>query len=942
MNSYISHRIGLRATVLIAGCVLAVSGATAAAATPAAPAAAAAKVTKPAKGPATANTWAPTGTPMSVARAGQTATLLTDGRVLVAGGATASAELYDPATRTFAPTGSMSVARRDATATLLPGGDVLVSGGCCTSKGAGLSSAELYNPASGKWTVTGSMIHARYGHTATLLPGGQVLVAGGACNGSNYGCNAGSFLSNQASAELYDPATGTWAKTGSMHTGRMQHTATLLHNGTVLVAGGFTTCDDDFCSDTAGAEVYDPATGKWTATANMHAAREQHTATLLPDGLVLVTGGYNAGGFNGGAFALPGAELYDPATGTWTVTQPMASNRYGHTAALLKNGWVLVAGGHTTAAGHETASAEIYEPSRGIWVSPGAMGTARAGGTATALPDGQVLTTGGTGADGQPLSTAEVFRAGPGPLVYTSPNALSFSPQQVGTTSASESYTVANYGTAALTVSGIDVSGHHPGDFLGSTGCTKAPVIPGASCSVSVQFAPSGTGLRTASVAVADNAPLSPQGVTAAGYGAGPNTWTPTGSMLAARDSFTSTLLRDGDVLIAGGSPTVTANPLSGAELYNPATSTFTATGSLNTARSDAAAVLLPDGNVLVAGGKGANFANLSSAELYNPRTGKWHPTGSMSQGGYALTMTLLPSGKVLVTGLGFPSTAQVYDPASGTWTATGPMTTSQGFGTATLLDTGQVLLASGGTAELYSPATSKWTATGSLNVARQGQTATLLPDGKVLVAGGDPPGGGSSLASAELYDPATGKWSLTGSMTTGRYGHTATLLASSGVVMVTGGCTGACSSGPVLATTEFYNYADGYWSYGPSMTAPRYDQTATLLASGDLLVAGGAGVYCCSTIATAELYTPAIARVTPAQGPAGQAVTITGSNFYAGEQVQATFDYARLSGTATTASTGSFVLHTRIPAAAGAGAHTIRVSGATSFATAVVTFTVS
>jgi hypothetical protein len=352
---------------------------------------------------------------------------------------------------------------------------------------------------------------------------------------------------------------------------------------------------------------------------------------------------------------------------------------------------------------------------------------------------------------------------------------------------------------------------------------------------------------------------------------------------------------------------------------------------------------LLRNGEVLVAGGKGVNFANLSSAELYNPATGKWHATGSMHQGGYGITMTRLPTGKVLVTGLGFPSTAEVYDPASGTWTDTGPMTADQTFGTATLLTTGQVLVAGGGTAAaLYNPATNHWTATGSLNVSRQSQTATLLPNGQVLVAGGITPGsGGAPLASAELYNPATGKWSVTGSMTTGRAGHTATLLPASGVVMVTGGCTGPCS-GPVLATTEFYDYLDGFWLYGPSMTGPRYQHAATLLANGDLLVSGGGPVSCCSTTATAELYTPAVASVTPAQGPAGQAVTVTGGNFFAGEQVQATFDYAPLSGKATTTSTGTFVLHITIPATATAGTHTIRVSGAKSFATAAVAFTVT
>jgi N-acetylneuraminic acid mutarotase len=838
----------------------------------------------------------------------------------------------------------MSAARRQATATLLPDGEVLVAGGCCTSKGQGLNTSELYNPATGTWTLTGSMNHARYGHTATLLPDGQVLVAGGACNGTAYGCDAGSFLSNQTSAELYNPATGTWTKTGSMHVGRMLHTATLLHNGTVLVSGGFIQCDDDFCSDTATAEIYDPATGKWALTGHMLAAREQHTATLLNSGLVLVTGGLNEGGFSSGAFELSGAELYDPATGTWTATQPMAAKRYGHVAALLTNGWVLVAGGHSTPGGAETASAQIFEPSRGIWVTPGAMGTPRASGTATALPDGQVLVTGGTGPDGQPLPTAEVYRAGAGPLVYLIPNALGFSPQQVGSTSGSKTYTVANYGNGPLRVSGVVVSGSHPGDYLGSTGCTSAPVIPGATCTVTVQFKPSGTGLRTAQVAVADNAPQSPQGAAVSGYGSGPNTWTPTGSMAAARDSFTSTLLRDGGVLIAGGSPDITLPPLSGAELYHPSTGTFTATGSLVTGRSDAAAVQLPDGHVLIAGGKGANFVNLSSAELYNPATGTWHATGSMNQGGYGITMTLLPSGKVLVTGLGFPATAEVYDPASATWTDTGPMTADQTFGTATLLNTGKVLVAGGGTAaELYNPATNAWTATGSLNVARQSHTATLLPDGKVLVAGGITPGtGGDPLASAELYDPATGKWSLTGSMTIGRLGQTATLLPS-GNVMVTGGCTGTCSGGRPLATTEFYDYLDGFWLFGPSMTTPRYLHSATLLPDGDLLVTGGEpSTTCCAATATAEVYTPAAIGVKPASGPPGQAVTITGINFFAGEQIQAFFDFASLPGKVTTNATGGFTLHTTIPASATPGAHSVSVQGRTSFAGASAAFTVS
>jgi hypothetical protein len=149
------------------------------------------------------NTWVGTGE-MASAKADQTATLLPDGMVLVAGGAQTGAELYDPATRVFSPTASLPVAVTDATATLLPDGQVLLAGGLHGDHQ--VASAELYDPASGTWSATGSMTVARSGQTATLLNDGEVLVAGGGCNGSGYGCNAGSFESPLRSAELYDPA----------------------------------------------------------------------------------------------------------------------------------------------------------------------------------------------------------------------------------------------------------------------------------------------------------------------------------------------------------------------------------------------------------------------------------------------------------------------------------------------------------------------------------------------------------------------------------------------------------------------------------------------------------------------------------------------------------------------------------------------------------------
>ncbi len=194
-----------------------------------------------------------------------------------------------------------------------------------------------------KWENTGSLTTTRQFHTATLLPNGKVLVAGG--------WNYPGYTNYLASAELYDPATGTWTATGSMAAARTNHTATLLPTGQVLVAGGIASA-----GTLASAELYDPATGTWTTTGSLTTARWSHTATLLPNGKVLVAGG----GYG------DSAELYDPATGSWTATGSLAQTRQSHTATLLPNGMVLVAGGYSYPTG-DVASAELYDPASGTW-----------------------------------------------------------------------------------------------------------------------------------------------------------------------------------------------------------------------------------------------------------------------------------------------------------------------------------------------------------------------------------------------------------------------------------------------------------------------------------------------------------------------------------------------------------------------------------------------
>jgi hypothetical protein len=233
------------------------------------------------------------------------------------------------------------------------------------------------------------MFVARRGHTATLLPNGKVLVAGG--TGQN-GVAA-------TTPELYDPAAGLFTRTGNMATPRSEHTATLLANGKVLILGGFDTTDPKAQAVTATSEIYDPITGGFTGTGSMTTARAGHTATLLIDGRVLIAGGVtNAAN---GLAAVSSAEVYDPTPGSFSPTGGMVQTRASHTATLLPNGNVLVTGG-------SESTAELYEPSTGSFSTIGSMEIGRWGHTATLLLNGKVLVAGGGARP--PLATAELYK----------------------------------------------------------------------------------------------------------------------------------------------------------------------------------------------------------------------------------------------------------------------------------------------------------------------------------------------------------------------------------------------------------------------------------------------------------------------------------------------------------------------------------------------------
>jgi len=328
--------------------------------------------------------WSTTGSPAAGRNAGQRAVLLANGKVLTVGPGSfgvgnSSPELYDPATGQWSVTGSMITPRSRPVLLRLANGKVLAAGG------ANDTSAEIYDPDTGVWTATGSLSIARVTPAGVLLADGRALITGG---------------TTSLSAEVYDPATGTWSLAGTMkaiHFGgsrpdAVEHTSTLLPDGRVLVVGGT-------------AELYDPATGSWTQTGNLSTFRHNHTATLLPSGKVLVTGG--SGSFGVCPELDDTAELYDPATGQWSAASRLTTPRGSHKAILLPNGKVLVVGGGVADPScFALASSELYDPDTGSWSAIGSLKTAAIPLQAVLLANGKVLVAGGNG------SGAELFDSG--------------------------------------------------------------------------------------------------------------------------------------------------------------------------------------------------------------------------------------------------------------------------------------------------------------------------------------------------------------------------------------------------------------------------------------------------------------------------------------------------------------------------------------------------
>ncbi|MCZ6690407.1 MAG: hypothetical protein O7H41_12450, partial [Planctomycetota bacterium] len=626
---------------------------------------------------------------------------------------------------------------------------------------------------------------------------------------------------------------------------RQEHSAVLLRDGYVLITGAVQ--DTSGTSSSLG-QIYDPKAEMVASAGLMFQDYSQRSITLLPSGDVLI-----AGGIKNQVSVKFDMELYRHATETFSTLPALERARGGHTATLLPNGLVLIAGGGTN-------TAEVYD-----WVLEDStllsstMATARSGHSATLSGDGRLLIAGGEDGGGS-FSSTEWFDISMQTFVPGPPMNMARA-----------------YHVAALLPTGeILVAGGEDGLLALDTAEIFDPILNSFTLLTATL-----TGPRTR----IGSAGYLPDGtiLLVGGGGQSADIFDPwirifrgvQGLMTAARIDHTVTKLSSDQVLIIGGLDPVSNAVLDSTEIFTleprAGEKTFLVTGAPGTVRDLASGTRLSDGRVLLAGGNDGG-ASVASSETYDLVAGSFQPDGAMGTPREGHAAVLLPTGEVLVMGgidtaSGVLNTAETYDPFSGSWTPTASLMDLPRFQPEAILLWSGAVFVCGGTdgvsalemSEVYDPLTRTFTPSGNMMAKRLGHAVAPLPDGRILVTGGedDIP---LVLSSAEIYDPIIGFFSPTGGMGSPRRGHSSTLLPDGRVLVVGGASDGTTVEG----STEIYDFTTGLFSPGPPMGSPRFGHTAVLLPNGTVLIAGGKATISGLDEVTSEVYSPVADQFLP------------------------------------------------------------------------------
>jgi N-acetylneuraminic acid mutarotase len=669
--------------------------------------------------------WEPVGK-MIQARTDLRTVRLSDGRVLAvcgrdgSGNSVVTAEAYDPTTGTWRHVASMAYAKERCTANLLHSGKVLVVGDNRAGSGA---SAETYDPVLDRWSVLSRPVLGRASRASVVTPNGKVVIVGGAATPQVEVFDpdaevlrvAGNLLAGLDDAnavmlatgevlvrgdagggrfatELFDPFSGQSrfvdeaSAVGGASAKRYAGQLGVLMSGEAMVVGGYGQ------GDTSVTRVFDPGVGRWSYGPKMAVARANFSLTRLWDGRLLAIGGEG-----GASVPLTSVESLDAAAGAWTRYEGLRTARSGHSATRLNDGRVLVAGGNTVeGAENPVAEAEISaRRALGVVAEPPPV-FSRSGHTATLLATGELIVAGGT-RGGVPTERVEIY------------DPVSKRWREVAKmNSARAGHTATLLGNGKLIVIG----------GYGAAGPLKTVEL----------FDPSS------------------------------GRWTVLPELSHARSGHTATLLHAGKLLVVGGYSALGGTLPAQIEMLDLELGRWSMPSSLPalSGRHGHTATILRNGNVLIAGGQGVNGSAMVESYMYVPGTNSWESAGPMLVPRAGHTASLLPSGRVLITsgldtGKKPVAKAEVFDPtrkywAERAWTSAGNMKNALPGAAAVVLLDGTVLVtgvgSAGASAEIYDPASLRWSNAFVPSVGRAGHTLSLLSSGDVLVVGGAPVGG--------------------------------------------------------------------------------------------------------------------------------------------------------------------------------------------------------